>query len=417
MASGDVPSIEGRSIRVAFGSVPKDGGTFTFYRNIRPRILEHGIDLRCVSVGRREAGLIQEEFLDEGCVVLAPEEADLKAQARAFEAWCRSESIDIVIGINSEAILSSLPHLPETVRAVSRCANSFPLGYQVTVMGRERLARIVTTAPRQIRDLTGDYGIRREDLVLIPNGIEPDPFGAAREAPRGQPGPLRLGFLGRLEHNQKGVLYLPEILQALERRGVDYRMRIAGKGRHEQRLRAGVSGLKEPGRVEFLGALGPADVPGFLEETDVLVFPSRFEGCPNTLLEAVLAGCVPVSWILEGITDFILEDGRTGALVPLGDAEAAAERIARLASDRDRLREMSRAAAEEALKRFTTGRSAAEYAAVFREVMEAPPPAWTPRSWEEFAVPGPFRIPLWRRLIPQDLKRLGRDLLVRLGLR
>lgn len=407
-----------RPVRVAFGSVPKDGGTFTFYRNLRPRIREHGIDLCCVSVGPLEAGLVQQDFVDEGCVLLAAGECNLREQARAFVDWCREEGIDIAIGINSHAILSSFPHLPEEVRVVSRCANSFPLGYQVTVMGKERLARIVTTAPRQIRDLTADYGVPEEDLVLIPNGIEPGPFAAARQARRGgADGSLRLGFLGRLEHNQKGVLYLPKILKAVEKRGVDYTLRIAGKGRHEDKLRGGIAQLDDAGRVEFLGSLGPAQVPDFLAETDVLLFPSRFEGCPNTLIEALLAGCVPVAWILEGITDFILEDDRTGCLVPLEDHEAAAARIAALAVDRDKVLAMSRAASAHALERFTTERSSAAYAEVFLQVAAAPPPPWTPRPWDAFETPAPFRLPLWRRLLPEYIKSFGRGVLARLGRR
>ena len=48
-------------IRVAFGSVPKDSGTFTFYRNMRPALLAQGIDLRCVAAGRDQASLTEHQ--------------------------------------------------------------------------------------------------------------------------------------------------------------------------------------------------------------------------------------------------------------------------------------------------------------------------------------------------------------------
>ncbi len=57
------------SVVVAFGTVPKDGGTFTFYRNLRGPLLAHGIDLHCVSVGAREAKLWDRAFADDGCVL------------------------------------------------------------------------------------------------------------------------------------------------------------------------------------------------------------------------------------------------------------------------------------------------------------------------------------------------------------
>ena len=86
-----------RTIKVAFGSVPKDGGTFTFYRTVRPALRQHGVEMFCVSLGRKEAGLWQNEFADEGCVLLAAEANDLKRQARAFAAWCDEAHIDKMI--------------------------------------------------------------------------------------------------------------------------------------------------------------------------------------------------------------------------------------------------------------------------------------------------------------------------------
>ena len=80
-----------------------------------------------------------------------------------------------------------------------------------------------------------------------------------------------------------------------------------------------MAGEVDAGRVEFVGPIGPADVPGFLAETDVFAFTSHFEGCPNALLEAMMAGAVPVSWRLPGITDFLIDHGRTGFLCDVGD--------------------------------------------------------------------------------------------------
>ena len=76
-------------------------------------------------VGRDQSDLVQTEFVDDGCVLLAADTRNPKRQARAFVEWCEAESVDIVMGINSEGILSSLPHLPEAIRVVARCANGF----------------------------------------------------------------------------------------------------------------------------------------------------------------------------------------------------------------------------------------------------------------------------------------------------
>ena len=57
--------------KIAFGSEPKDGATFTFYRNQRPALKQRGFDLRCVTVGVREESMTEQDYVDEGCVLLA----------------------------------------------------------------------------------------------------------------------------------------------------------------------------------------------------------------------------------------------------------------------------------------------------------------------------------------------------------
>lgn len=368
----------------AFGSVPKDGGTFTFYRNLRPVLLQYGIDMRCVAVGKAQARLWEPAYADDGCVLLAPETANVKKQAKAFVDWCEGEGVDVVMGVNSEAILSALPHLPEHTRVLSRCANGFDHGYRITMSGRERLARIVALTPRLARDLVRDYGADPAMIELIPNGIDPAPFEQAVSTSRGQTAELQLGFLGRLEHNQKGVLHLPDIVRELNARGVSFKLRIAGKGKHRRLLETMLSREAEAGQVTFLGALSPAEVPQFLARTDVFLFTSHFEGCPNALLEAMMAGCVPASWLIEGITDFILEDGATGFLCPTGDYGCFTARVEELASGRSQLRRMSHKTAEAARQRFSNQEAGAAYARLIKQVMDERPPAWVPKPWQEF---------------------------------
>lgn len=401
-------------IRVAFGSVPKDGGTFTFYRNMRPALLEFGIDMRCVSLGLEEARLTESDYVDEGCYLLASDSLSLKTQSRTFVDWCADEEIDIVMGINSAGILSALPHLPQQVRVMARCANAFDHGYRITMSGRERLTRIVALSPRLRDDLIANYRADPSRMTLIPNGIDPTRFEAAAARLRGQGMRLELGFLGRLEHGQKGVMHLPKIVEALTARNVAFRLRIAGKGRHGEVLRQALAPYEASGKVEFVGALGPSEVPGFLAETDLFVFTSRFEGMPNALLEAMMAGCVPICFNIAGITDFMIEHGRTGALHAQEDTEAMANSIADLAQDRLRLKSLHKAVAADARARFTSEHSAANYSALFSEIMAETPPHVVPKSWSEFQ-PDPNFPQSWRRFVPPRLKALARNIRFRIS--
>jgi glycosyltransferase involved in cell wall biosynthesis len=371
-------------IKFAFASVPKDGGTFTFYRNLRPALLEYGIDMRCVAVGKAQAQLWEEDYVDEGCVLLAPNTRNIKKQAMVFAEWCEDEQIDILMGINSEAILSALPHLPERIRVLSRCALGFDHGYRITLSSKERLARIVATTPRLAHDLVNQYSADPAIMQLIPNGIAPEPFENAANTPRGQQFMLQLGFLGRLEHNHKGVFHLPRIVRELNTRGISFKLRIAGKGKHRKALESEMSEEIKGGQVEFLGALNPREVPRFLAETDVFVFTSRVEGCPNALLEAMMAGCVPVLWLIEGITDFIIEDGKTGFICPVGDYACFAKHVGTLARDRNTLQTMSEQVLSSARSHFTHYKAALAYADLIKKVMAESPPPWIPKSWDEF---------------------------------
>lgn len=405
-------------IKVAFGSVPKDGGTFTFFSNMRPLLLEQGIDLQCVSVGKAQAEITDPAFVTNGCIQLAASTPNLKKQAQAFDAWARDEKIDIVFGVNSPGILSSIPHLPTGMRVLARCANGFEEGYRLTLMGRERLMRIVALTPRLKTDLIADFSVPQDDIILIPNGADKIRFQPRSHAPEG---PIKLAFLGRLEHNQKGVLHLPPILEKLDQLGLDYTLSIAGQGKDGPELRQILSAHEADGRVSFVGPLTPAEIPNFLSQSDIYLFPSHFEGCPNALLEAMMAGCVPVAWQLEGITDFLLKDGQTGLLAQTGNADEFAGKIVSLMKDVTKLAEMKKALALDARDRFSTEKCATTYVNFFHEIMSETPPDIAPIPWSAFKPDPLFRESLASRLLSsksrEKLKRMFRQTGSRLNVR
>lgn len=102
---------------------------------------------------------------------------------------------------------------------------------------------------------------------------------------------------------------------------------VAGRGGEEGRLRELVlrSGLTN--QVTLLGLR--ADVADLLKAADVFVLPSFSEGLPSALLEAMFAARPVVASAVGGIPD-VVEDDRTGLLVPPGDAAALGTTIRRL---------------------------------------------------------------------------------------
>jgi glycosyltransferase involved in cell wall biosynthesis len=175
-------------------------------------------------------------------------------------------------------------------------------------------------------------------------------------------------YSGRLDR-AKGALDLPEIDRKLVRSGWEVRWTVFGAGPEAGALRQAFADCE---RVELAGALAPAEVAARLADHDVFVLPSRFEGLPLSLLEAMAAGLVPVcSDLRSGVRD-VIDAGENGFLVPAGDSDGFAEAIAGLARDRILLERCSRAAAERVRVRFDASVRAHAFFDLLRDLCQSP---------------------------------------------
>jgi glycosyltransferase involved in cell wall biosynthesis len=149
----------------------------------------------------------------------------------------------------------------------------------------------------------------------------------------GQGGPLRVLFIGNLIH-RKGVHTL---IDALARLGPGRcLLTIVGSdlwdARYAARLRRSVSILGMSDAVRFTGALPDDALAAELRSHHVLAVPSLYEGFGIVYLEAMRFGLVPIGSASGGAAE-IIEDGRSGYLVPPESPKTLARRLARLAGD------------------------------------------------------------------------------------
>jgi glycosyltransferase involved in cell wall biosynthesis len=155
---------------------------------------------------------------------------------------------------------------------------------------------------------------------IIQNGVRPSPTPRDEERARTRaalgirPDQPLIGSVGRLTQ-AKGQDVLLQALTLMPDR--DAALLLIGPGEEECRLRAQAATLGLTDRVLFTGHR--RDVPGLLAALDVYVQPSRFEGMPNALLEAMAVGCPIVASAVDGIEELI-SDGLHGWLVPAEDA-------------------------------------------------------------------------------------------------
>ena len=214
--------------------------------------------------------------------------------------------------------------------------------------------------------LTQVLGIPADQVVVIHNGV-PDPRKdaafAGQSLERADHRLLSLGELGP----RKGT---PELLAALatpEVRSLSWSATLAGNGPVDE-YRDQVRRLELADRVELPGWIESAQAWRLLAESGVFILPSRMEGLPVAILEAMAMGAAVVTTPVGAIPDAI-EDGVTGLLVPAGDAPALAAAIARLLGDPGLRARLADAARRRFEAQFTIERTAERVAALYRRAL------------------------------------------------
>jgi glycosyltransferase involved in cell wall biosynthesis len=199
---------------------------------------------------------------------------------------------------------------------------------------------IVTISERHALELERRLGVRSTP-VLNPVRVEP-PEGLDT-APGAADAAVRLVFVGTYGA-RKGVPELLQALAAVQTRGLAARLRIVGKEERageDRALRRETAALGLEGCVEFAGVLFGEELLAEYRCADVFVLPSRNDGLPMALLEAMACGLPPITTPVGGIPD-VVEDGRSGILVAPGDVEQLAAAIELLATDRDLRQQLGR---------------------------------------------------------------------------
>jgi glycosyltransferase involved in cell wall biosynthesis len=149
----------------------------------------------------------------------------------------------------------------------------------------------------------------------------------------------------------------------LRRRGFEFHMRIAGSGHLRESLERQI---QEYGLVNSVSLLGHSDnIPELFSEATILAHTSQSEGCPNAVIEAMACGRAVVATD-AGDVPFLVEEGRTGFVVPRGDQETLVARLAALIGNRALCKSMGEAARAKAEREFSLDRLVSETLAVYR---------------------------------------------------
>jgi glycosyltransferase involved in cell wall biosynthesis len=195
-------------------------------------------------------------------------------------------------------------------------------------------------------------------LARVVNGVPTERFVPLGPA-GGEPTLLYLG--GR--ERRKGWEDLATALEGLGDR--TWRLRLGGQGSED------IAHAFDPDRIEVLGRLDEDATLEALQDADVFVLPSRAEGLPLALLEAMSCGAACIASGTDGMLEAV-EDGRTGLLVPPQDPDALARALRRLIDDANLRNSLGRAARVAAVERFSLSSMVASLEAIWCEVAGHP---------------------------------------------
>ncbi len=200
----------------------------------------------------------------------------------------------------------------------------------------------------------------------IPNGVELEVIDQARQTPWPADLPtssLSLVFIGRLDP-QKGVDLLLANLRALLAKDGDCRIFIIGQGPMKKEIEQYVLDKGLHDRVHLLGFRD--DVLCILNRSTLLLFPSRWEGMPNVVMEAMACGIPVITTPVEGIDELLgLDSQQVATESDWGDAAIRAmsmpteERLALGATNRLRIEEA-----------FTSSHMSCTYLNVYAQELE-----------------------------------------------
>ena len=252
---------------------------------------------------------------------------------------------DASLAVRVTGRLAGVPVVLTSTRA--SLAYLSPLAWWVDRVTARWCDRVIAVSESTARFVTDTECIPGGKVVVIPNGVDlarfhPGDAAAARRSLGIAAEAFVVCCVGRL-HGQKGQHDLLDALALVRNQVGGIVCLMAGEGPERAALQdhAKTLGLQEICR--FLGAVDRVET--VYTASDVCVLSSRFEGMPNTVLEAMAMAKPVVATAVDGSVELVRE-GETGLLVPPGDVAALAAAIVDLARDARRRQAMGARARE-----------------------------------------------------------------------
>jgi glycosyltransferase involved in cell wall biosynthesis len=242
--------------------------------------------------------------------------------------------------------------------------------------------RFVGVSPR-FAELYREAALPGERLRVVPNGVDLDRFRPAspderraRRARLGLPADLRLFlFVGFFSHEKAPALFLDawlDVAGSLSATGVVFVGATRGRNAEidpsiADAMKGAIRGQGVEERVVFVERSD--EIESYYAACDAFVLPSVREGLPNAVLEAMASGLPIVVSRLPGVTDWLIDDGVNGRLVPAGDRTALGEALREVVCQPARAAAWGASARADAERRFAMAAVADRYFDIYQELV------------------------------------------------
>lgn len=233
---------------------------------------------------------------------------------------------------------------------------------------REHYDAVVTLNDSMLRDARALIPEAADKFVRLYNAIDLDSIRTRALASVNAPTQPFIVSVGRLEESQKDFTTLLRAYAQLAKDGIDERLVLVGDGASRAQLEALAASLGIADRVTFSGF--QPNPYAWIRRARLMAFSSKMEGLPNVLLEALAVGQVVVSTDCPTGPREILDEGRAGLLVPVGDVQGLAGAIRRGLQDAP-LREALLAHAARHIEQMGFGPTALEFSVVVDRLIAA----------------------------------------------
>jgi len=193
--------------------------------------------------------------------------------------------------------------------------------------GLQQAAKVITVSGA-LRDRVVELGVAPERVLVQHNGVDGERFRirdsqAARKRLGLAPERRLVTFVGNLVH-EKGVDVLIEAMGELRGPGDDtLDLALVGAGGMAETLRQRADALGIGQRVRFCGRRPHEEIADWITAADLFCLPSRREGCPNVVLEALASGRPVVASRVGGLPELVTDE--SGVLVPSENPSALAD--------------------------------------------------------------------------------------------